>query len=699
MKRFIIVLFTLFLTCSLIFSGQQEQEREKLKTENQTGQTAGEQQPAGTDDAEKKEEKKTKPEKKATEPIDLGTIVLGATPYGKSLKDLPFNVDIVTNEQIKRSPGFRVNDALNSVPGVIVWDYGMPYSASSGIRMRHGFSRETMILINGIRFMNNVDNSAYISMIPLQAIQRIEVLKGNGSLIYGPDGTAGAVNLITKDARKGTHFGMGFSYAAGGLDGVWQTFLTGSHGSDTFYFNGTASYTDQRGYAIPDTDNISRTETDIANSDAAITAVLLNFGFKNKSKTFYTDFMAYSGYLESGSPGSDSSPSTTERLNKKDYTFTNTTGYKFSRAFEIKVNFFVNNSVQDAYEKDSAPGSSDLYKFTRYGGELIGIIKPFEKFIATVGFSQDWRRRKWEDRDTPANSIPAFTTSHTGIFAQIDYSFSIVQIIAGVRYDYQSDPDEEFIDFGSMVSPTLGVLVSIIEQKLQFTAQLTRTYRMPELTEVRGYAAATWDKDLKPEKHWVFEGGLRSAIGNVFSGKAIFFYQYAVDALGADPTFKLVNLGNITTYGFEISLVVQPLSVKKSIIGIKIPVSFSYAKSDDPEETGKRIARNTNYKYMIDFGITLTTKFGLTLDINGKYVNNYTYPDEGMFEPASKDFVDSYFLANVYLSYEFKIEKSIVKAFVKLLNVLNTKYAVNGAFGGSYTMPGFSVITGLETRF
>src|SRR6478609_7944935 len=125
-------------------------------------------------------------------------------------------VEIVTREEIQRTGARTVNELLRYIPSVDIYDQGEIASnspAGSGtttIRLRGLSENNVLVLLNGRRLPVNALYDASgagaavdVNMIPISAIERVEILKDGGSAIYGADAVAGVVNFITRKDFQG----------------------------------------------------------------------------------------------------------------------------------------------------------------------------------------------------------------------------------------------------------------------------------------------------------------------------------------------------------------------------------------------------------------------------------------------------------------------------------------------------------------
>lgn len=136
--------------------------------------------------------------------ITLETIVVTATRDLQEVRKVPANVTLITREQIEQSNAKSTIDLLRNEVGVTVQDFtGSGKTASIDIR---GFGEtaplNTLVLVDGRR-VNEIDLSGVDwTQIPLNQIERIEILRGPGSVLYGDNAVGGVVNIITKKPDK-----------------------------------------------------------------------------------------------------------------------------------------------------------------------------------------------------------------------------------------------------------------------------------------------------------------------------------------------------------------------------------------------------------------------------------------------------------------------------------------------------------------
>ena len=138
-------------------------------------------------------------------PVTVGApVIVTATRFEDPYLDRPVNVSIITAENIRNSTARTVPDLLRQLPGIRARDS----SGSPNVQVdMRGFGiagdQNTLVLLDGVRISENEQTSVNWAGIPLSAIERIEVMRGSGAVLYGGGATGGTINIITKAAAAG----------------------------------------------------------------------------------------------------------------------------------------------------------------------------------------------------------------------------------------------------------------------------------------------------------------------------------------------------------------------------------------------------------------------------------------------------------------------------------------------------------------
>jgi hemoglobin/transferrin/lactoferrin receptor protein len=126
----------------------------------------------------------------------MGEVTVTATRTEKSLEDVPLSLAVVTAEQIQRSPAVTVADLLKDLPGVQLHEASAPGAPRVYIRGETG--NRVLVLVDGRRISEQKSMKGPVLLESAAGVERIEVVQGPASVLYGSEAIAGVVNIITK---------------------------------------------------------------------------------------------------------------------------------------------------------------------------------------------------------------------------------------------------------------------------------------------------------------------------------------------------------------------------------------------------------------------------------------------------------------------------------------------------------------------
>jgi len=148
-------------------------------------------------------------------------------------------VQSVTSEEIQMSGEFSLSDVVNDVPALLSsvtseqWDNGSEFTDGANVLNLRGLgANRTLVLVNGRRHVGGVQGASSVDVgsIPMRLVERVEVLTGGASAIYGADAVTGVINFIMKDDFEG--FNVDASYGLSGDGDAGQTALTATWGTN-----------------------------------------------------------------------------------------------------------------------------------------------------------------------------------------------------------------------------------------------------------------------------------------------------------------------------------------------------------------------------------------------------------------------------------------------------------------------------------
>ena len=148
---------------------------------------------------------------------NLDTMVVTATRTLTEIKKVPASVSVVTAKDIAEHNVTSVKEALQQMPGIY-----MNQAAETGIQLRGFGSENVLILVDGQQMNTAYNGEVNINNLPVESVERIEVLRGAASSLYGGHAVGGVINIITKEAKEGTKIDTVVSY---GSNNTWKKSL------------------------------------------------------------------------------------------------------------------------------------------------------------------------------------------------------------------------------------------------------------------------------------------------------------------------------------------------------------------------------------------------------------------------------------------------------------------------------------------
>ncbi|OJV83138.1 MAG: TonB-dependent receptor [Bacteroidia bacterium 44-10] len=219
-------------------------------------------------------------------PTELDEVVVTASKV-----DLPLNlaakqVTVISRQEIERAPVRSIEDLLNYVAGVDILQRG-PHGVQADISLRGGSFDQTAILLNGVNLTNpHTGHYSFDIPINLSDIERIEIVQGPSSLVFGASAFSGGVNIIT---RKDTG-SNGFAKLEGGMHGLFGAEARGAYKMENSLHSLSAGYKHSDGYIANSDYNIVnllwQSRFDINGSNLDVMAGLNDK--KQGANTFYS---------------------------------------------------------------------------------------------------------------------------------------------------------------------------------------------------------------------------------------------------------------------------------------------------------------------------------------------------------------------------------------------------------------------------
>jgi outer membrane cobalamin receptor len=588
--------------------------------------------------------------------VELGQVVVTATRTEIEISDVPQSVSVITKEEIMNSPDRTIPEVIQRAAGVLITNNG-PIGSLTSANIRGSEAGQVLIMIDGRR-INDAQNAQFdLSNLPLtkDEIERIEVLRGGASALYGADAMGGVINIITKAptqepyARVSSSFGR-FGTQEYSLSHRWKP---GPLGYSLF-----ASRTRSDGYR-PNSDY-----------DSWVLGGELYYDLPWKGELKVS---ARNTQKEIGVPGTITFSDPDDR--QKDNLTQLDLNYRDKIGSAVTLNF---RGWQNIYRQTYDPGTqgpnfgpSFLHKNYATGGDLQVNSAIGNAHLLTGGLEAI------EDRvNSTATGVHQATRGALYLQDEIEVARPLTATL-GLRYDYHSTYQDQ-------INPRAGLLLRL-PGEFRIRASVARSYRAPTFNDLYWPADAfvAGNPNLQPEKAWSYELGGEKKFGDLAVFKVAGFYRDVTDLIrwapGTDFVWRPTNVQTAHIWGGETELIFYPWK------GLTIPLNYSYLDPRD-ESTGEPITNKP--KHIINAGVDYVTPFGLKSSLKGRYVQYYVNNTSTL----NRD----YFVLDARLGYEFKIyQKFKGEGFISLTNILNRDYQINEGF----PMPPQSLNGGVSIAF
>jgi vitamin B12 transporter len=150
--------------------------------------------------------------------VQLPQSVVTASRVATPITDVLGDVSVIDRATLDLAGQSSLRDILSQLPGVQMTTNGS-YRSSTGIFLRGASTSQTLVLIDGVRVGSATSGGASFENMPLSRIERIEVLRGPASALYGPDAVGGVIQIFTREAGPGLQADANIG---GGTDGQQQ---------------------------------------------------------------------------------------------------------------------------------------------------------------------------------------------------------------------------------------------------------------------------------------------------------------------------------------------------------------------------------------------------------------------------------------------------------------------------------------------
>lgn len=493
----------------------------------------------------------------------LEEVVVTASRIPEDVSKTAADVTVITRQEIEERQVHTVAEALRFVPALNVVQSGTPGSVTS-VFARGGNSSHTLVLIDGVRVNSPTNGIFDFANLTTEGVERIEIVRGPASALYGSDGLTAVINIIS---RKGEGAVRG---SVRGEFGSYQTFrerAQSSGGVGPVRFSVDVGREDSSGKFAHDeynnTGGTVRLDSQVATGLSLDLSARYSHGFKNLPPVpGRTNFFT-------GLP--DPTQSNREDFATVTLGATHTPTPWWDHRLQLSL-------VQDDvdFRDPQQPTSTSDTETTRLAADWQHNLRPVPWDTLTLGFQVD--QAKGDQTDVSGATVLHKTITNHAFYAQNRATlWERLILAAGVRADENSA-------FGTHTSPRFSAAYLVKETGSKLRASYGEGFRAPSINDL-AYPGFS-NPNLKPEKNRNLEFGIDQTLWqNRIEASATWFQSRFRDLIQASsgPLFIPVNIAHARTRGVEATLTFHP--------GFGLGVVGGYTYLETSDQDGKPLLR------------------------------------------------------------------------------------------------------------
>ncbi len=622
---------------------------------------------------------------------NLNEVVITATKFPIKQSLTGKVVTVIDQQQLQRNRGKSISEVLNTQTGIIVNGSSNVLGTNQDVYVRGAAAGKTLILLDGVPVYDasGISGAFDLNLISVDQVERVEILKGSQSTLYGSDAIAAVINIISK--KGGAKKINATANLAGGSYGTFKGSV-GFNGTvkntnyniqySKLYSKGFSTAIDQAGAGNFDKDGMDE------NIFRANISQKINDKFSVRTNTAFSNYKT----------DADAAPFKDDA----DYTIKNKNsllgfGADYSIGKSILHFNYNYNRINRFYLDDSASrGGFSYYSKGEYTGkshfaELYSNIAVTKHIDVLVG--ADYRNHLSDQSyfsvsvygpyPSPTLSDDTVKVNQFGAYASI-----VVKDIKGFNVELGGRYNN-FNKYGDVFTFSFNPSY-VIKNSIKVFGNISSGFKAPSLYQVYSeYRPAVGE--LSPERSMSFEGGVQYYKNNV-NLRAVYFSRNITDNI------VFINTNNPPSYGYYANADKQKdkgLELEATVDFGKVTLNANYVNLDGKIET-KTGSKDTTFFNLyrrprqtinLNVGIELCKHWNMNIGVQsiGKRYEIVTYGAAPAEMPA-------YYVWNLYSTYS--ITKNI-QAFVDLKNITDEKYSE--VYG--YNSRRFNFMAGVSLNF
>jgi outer membrane receptor for ferrienterochelin and colicins len=602
----------------------------------------------------------------AESPFQLNEVVVTGSFNKHLLKDSPVVTEIISRKDIEKTGSSDLSEVIKVQTGI---ELGTSIGQTQNVRLQGLNKNQVLVLVDGERVTGKVDDAVDLGQIPVNMIEKIEVVKGPLSSTYGSDALGGVVNIITKNPKNAARFHVAVD---GGSNGKQDYEISGAQSFDTFLSTDNemsvlvnAGLNKYFGISHYDTSNSfdGIPEYDRKNVD-------LKFGFSDKQKLqvdlklgYYQDYMIWQASRL------DYYQTQTKATNKKS-TVSTAVNYTFSEESSLKLSAHYSKndhgSVKIANTKLESDYNLSVEELQTYRGQYT--MTPYTASVLTLGAERNIEGAKSGRLKSGARTI----INDVG-YLEDEWTFSNYTLSFGGRYSDNSV-------FGGFFAPRVSLRYKANE-KMTLRGSYGRGYRAPSFIELFfdfNHSGLSYivegDNTLKPETSHGFNLGVDYARDDLIWFRANIYYNLVSNliedyikhnATSAEPVtiFSYKNISEAVTSGVDIDVDMAPFTYCALSVGYNYTYAVDGNGIELPFRTPHSFTVKTSYENAEDGTIvSIRGRWNDKKIVNDRRQNNNTLTGQ---------VTESIVVSPSYYIIDFKASQTLIENVTLSVGVNN----------------------------
>ncbi|RNA64849.1 TonB-dependent receptor [Prosthecochloris sp. ZM_2] len=613
-------------------------------------------------------------------------LVVTATKTLNSVSDAGgSSVTVITEEEIERSGQQTVEEVIKGTTGIDVASNG-GIGTSSSVFIRGADSKNTLLLVDGVPLNDpsSANRNPVFDHLTIDNIERIEVVRGPVSALYGTNATAGVINVITKKGTADPEVHVGVE---GGSYGTWKAYggARGADGGFDYSVNVSRLETDGFSIANEDNDQIPHAGNTSENDGYENTSGSVNLGYQFNDNIRldgvlrYTDSSVetddfgpgYAGDRFGDWPGYLPEPDLAKEQR--------TDSEQWSGRIALKMDYdpVVSSVFYNFSDQEREIYSSDGDKTNDYDGALYefgwqGDFAIFEGNLMTVGLNYNHESVDNVSYGMYGSVLEDEVATVSG-FVQDQWKIGDLNLVGAVRYE-----DHDL--FGDKT--TWRVAPSYTYDDVMFKFSYGTGFRAPSLFELY---SSYGNPDLQPETSKGWDAGFEKRFSDRFRAGATYFRSDYEDRIEFDMlTYTYQQAEGLTkTYGVETFF---EWAASEDVF---FTANYTWTETEDPD--GNELVRRPRHKFGLTGSWDVTDKARLAA--NMQWVGDRKAYSGAMDKDGNPvEELDSYVLVNLTGSYQVTEN---IELYGRVDNLLDEFYEE----AWSYATPGLSAYGGIRLTY